>query len=246
MLGEQRRHLALDRLDDVVGMRAGEVEEDGREAAQAPAAQLQGGDRVVEARRRRIGRDRLDLAAMFGQRAVESRPEMLRGDALEGRQAIRRIPLRRKRLIGGSRLVRPVAAASIDRLLIAMTVQVGGGARIINQLRPGPSFARSLALASRHRPWPRRPAASPQSPQRQERFAGPAIDTACSRRLLRVTPVPVHPPTQPSRPCSTWSSSGAGRPASAPPSSSAAAAGGCWSATPATPATASRMGSTAS
>ena len=100
MLGEQRRHLALDRLDDVVGMRAGEVEEDGREAAQAPAAQLQGGDRVVEARRRRIGRDRLDLAAMFGQRAVESRPEMLRGDALEGRQAIRRIPLRRKRLIG--------------------------------------------------------------------------------------------------------------------------------------------------
>ena len=101
MLGEQRRHLALDRLDDVVGMRAGEVEEDGREAAQAPAAQLQGGDRVVEARRRRIGRDRLDLAAMFGQRAVESRPEMLRRDALEGRQAIRRIPLRRERLTAG-------------------------------------------------------------------------------------------------------------------------------------------------
>ena len=86
----------------VVGVRAGEVEEDGRDAGagagrSAPAPR--------SCCRSSAPPDRPAIASISprcsAERAVEGRPEMLRRDALEGRQAIRRIPLRRERLTAG-------------------------------------------------------------------------------------------------------------------------------------------------
>ena len=59
--GELGRDLALDREQGVVAVRARERVKQRRDAGERPAAALQRRDRVVEARRLRIGRDGLDL-----------------------------------------------------------------------------------------------------------------------------------------------------------------------------------------
>ncbi len=67
--GEQRRDFALDRLDGVAGVGAGQHEEHVGDAVERAAAALQRRDGVVEARRRGVGGDRVDLGAVRGQRA---------------------------------------------------------------------------------------------------------------------------------------------------------------------------------
>jgi hypothetical protein len=84
--GKQRRHIALDRLDLLIGIRAGKVEEDGAGPVEVEAAPLQRRNRVVEARRLGIARDRVDLGPLLGHADVERRPEMLDAHVHEGRR----------------------------------------------------------------------------------------------------------------------------------------------------------------
>ena len=97
MARQARRDLALDRLQRVVGVAAGEVEEHRRDPAKLAAAALHRLDGVGEARRRGIAGDRLDLADVRVERPIEGRAEMLRRDALERRQLERRRPRARRR-----------------------------------------------------------------------------------------------------------------------------------------------------
>jgi hypothetical protein len=55
-----------------------------RYAPESSAAQFKRGDGVLERRRRRAACNRLDLRPMVGQRLLESRPEMLWPNTLEG------------------------------------------------------------------------------------------------------------------------------------------------------------------
>ena len=87
MLGAQRRDLALDLLDRVVGVRAGERVEDVVDAGERVAAAFQRLDGVGEGRRRGIGRDSGDLGLVLGEGTREGRPEMLGPYPLERRHA---------------------------------------------------------------------------------------------------------------------------------------------------------------
>ena len=60
---EDGRDLALDRLQLVIRVGAGQVEENARHFVQAAAAALERLDRIGESRRRRIGGDGVDLGA---------------------------------------------------------------------------------------------------------------------------------------------------------------------------------------
>ena len=91
MAGEQRRHLALDRLDRVTGVGAGQHEEHAGDTVERAAALLQRRDGVVEARRGGIGGDRVDLGAVRGQRRIEGGTELVGRDGGEGRQAERAV-----------------------------------------------------------------------------------------------------------------------------------------------------------
>src|SRR5579871_4016141 len=86
MAGERRRDLALDRLEFVVGLRAGQVEEDARDPVEIASAALERLDRVREGRRCAAPRDGVDLGARFFQRDVEGRAEMSGLDPVEGRR----------------------------------------------------------------------------------------------------------------------------------------------------------------
>ncbi len=66
--GEQRRDVALDRLDGVAGVGAGQHEEHVGDTVEVAPAPLQRHDGVVEARRRRVGGDRVDLGTVRGER----------------------------------------------------------------------------------------------------------------------------------------------------------------------------------
>ena len=70
---EARRHLALDRLDGVVGVGAGEAMEHRGDVRQRPPAALQRRDRVGEARRLGLAGDRLDLGELLGHRRARRR-----------------------------------------------------------------------------------------------------------------------------------------------------------------------------
>jgi len=59
--GKLGRNLALDRLQILVGVGAGQVEEHGAHPVQGPAAALQGGDGVGEAGARRLAHNARDL-----------------------------------------------------------------------------------------------------------------------------------------------------------------------------------------
>ena len=98
MARQDRRDVALDRLQLVIGRRAGEVEEDGGDTVEAAAAALQRLDRIGEGRRRRVGGDGVDLAPRLFQRGREGGPEMARLDALERRRLERPGPGFEKRI----------------------------------------------------------------------------------------------------------------------------------------------------
>ena len=104
VLGEDRRHLALDRLKRVVRMCAGEVEEHAADPLERAPAALEGGDRVLEGRFRRTPGDLLHLGALLRKRRIEGGAEMLRPDGLEGRKAERRGPVAAERIAGKGRL----------------------------------------------------------------------------------------------------------------------------------------------
>ncbi len=92
MPGKKRRHLALDRLQRVVGMAAGEVEEHGRHPAKLAPAPLHAIDGIREGRRRAVLRDRCDLSFMGCERAIERRTKVIGRDPLEGRELERGRP----------------------------------------------------------------------------------------------------------------------------------------------------------
>ena len=85
MTREKRRDFALDRLQLIIGVGAGEIEENARHFVEATPAPLERLDRIGESRRRRIGGDRVDLPARLGERRIERRPEMARLETIERR-----------------------------------------------------------------------------------------------------------------------------------------------------------------
>ena len=85
VLGEDRRHVALDLLQVVVRVRAGKPEEDRGDPPELFAAKLQRFDRVGEAWRLRVRGDRRDLHVVLRQRRVEGGSEMLRPHLRKGR-----------------------------------------------------------------------------------------------------------------------------------------------------------------
>jgi len=97
--GEPGSHVALHRLQGLVGIRGGEVPENARDATQRAAGLLQRDDRVFEIRRRRLPGDGGDLRLMVRERTGEGGREMLRADAREGRQAERRRPVFEKGIV---------------------------------------------------------------------------------------------------------------------------------------------------
>ena len=83
---EDRGDGALDRLELVVRLGAGEIEEHLGDPVERPPAPLHGLDRVGEGRRRGIGGDGVDLGPRLLQRRLEGRLEMPRRDAVERRR----------------------------------------------------------------------------------------------------------------------------------------------------------------
>ena len=98
MARENRRDVALDRLQFVVGVGAGEIEEDARHLVERAPAALERLDRVGEGRRLGIGGDGVDLRARLRERRVEGRAEMARLDAVERRRLERPGPGFEKRV----------------------------------------------------------------------------------------------------------------------------------------------------
>jgi hypothetical protein len=100
MLGEARRVVPRDGLERVIRVAAAEVEEGAADPREQAAAALHGLDGVGEARWLAGRRDRRDLRLLLGHAAVESRREMLRAEAVEGRKAERRGPGREEGVVG--------------------------------------------------------------------------------------------------------------------------------------------------
>src|SRR5581483_8620355 len=88
-----------DRLDLLVGVGSGEVEEYGRDALQEIAGTLQGIDGVGEGRRLVVAGDSANLAPVDGKALVEGRHEMLDLDAIERRHLERRRPGLEQRIL---------------------------------------------------------------------------------------------------------------------------------------------------
>ena len=86
MAGEQRRNVALYRLDFVRRVGARQHEEDIGDPLKLPPALLQRRDRIVEARLGRVCGNRVDLGPVLRQRPVEGRAEVLGLDRGEWRQ----------------------------------------------------------------------------------------------------------------------------------------------------------------
>ncbi len=89
---EDRGDGALDRLEFVVRLGAGEIEEQLGDPVERPPAPLHGLDRVGEGRGRGIGGDGVDLGPRFLQGRLEGRLEAARRDAVEGRRLERAGP----------------------------------------------------------------------------------------------------------------------------------------------------------
>ena len=101
VLGLERRERELDRLDGVVGMRAGENAEDAPDPGQRLPAPLQRLDGIGEGRLGRIGGDGVDLGGVRGKCARVSRLEMLRLDPAERRDPEGAGPVLEQRVLGG-------------------------------------------------------------------------------------------------------------------------------------------------
>ena len=104
MLGFERRELALDLENVVVGIGAGEEIEDVGDARERLPRGLQCIDGVGEGRRRAIRCDRRHLARVLREGVRESRHEMPRPDAGERRHAERADPILQQRIIAWRRV----------------------------------------------------------------------------------------------------------------------------------------------
>ena len=100
---EHRRHVALDRLDRLAGMRSRQHVEHAGDARQQPARPLQRRHGVVETRFRRVGRDRVDLGPVPRQRLVEGGRKVLRLDLCQRRRPEWPVPFGKQRICGGLR-----------------------------------------------------------------------------------------------------------------------------------------------
>src|SRR4051794_35024608 len=98
MPGEHRGDLALDRLEGVARVRAGQVVEHTRDLIEAAARALEGVDRVGEGRRIGIPGDGYDLGGVLRERLVEGRAEVIGRDLIERRQPERRRPFAEERV----------------------------------------------------------------------------------------------------------------------------------------------------
>jgi hypothetical protein len=96
VLGQHRRHLALDSLQGIVRVGAREIVEDRADLLQRAAAALQRRDGVVEGGLGLVGRDGVDGGALLGQRRVEGGAVMGGLDRLEGRDPEGRGPVAEK------------------------------------------------------------------------------------------------------------------------------------------------------
>ena len=86
MARENWRNFALDSLQFVARMGAGEIEKYARHSVEPAPASLERLDRIGEARRRRIGGDEVDLRSRLAERGLEGRPEMARLDTVKRRR----------------------------------------------------------------------------------------------------------------------------------------------------------------
>ena len=92
MRRQARRHLQLDRLQGVIGVRRGKVGKNPFHPRQQAATVFQRADGVGKIGRCRIAGDGGDLGIVFGQGAIIGRREMLRPDAVQRRGAEGAIP----------------------------------------------------------------------------------------------------------------------------------------------------------
>jgi hypothetical protein len=92
MLGQNGRDLALDGLQGVIRIRAGQIEKGGRDAAEQSSASLKRDDRVLERRIRGVLRDGLHLATIFGHRGIERTAKTRPVDTVKWRRLERRRP----------------------------------------------------------------------------------------------------------------------------------------------------------
>ena len=99
--GQLRPDLALDGLQRLVGVGAGEVEEHAGDAVEKLAAAFQRGDGIVEGRRVGLPRCSRDLGIVLGKAALERRQEMLRRDAAERRNFERAGPGLEEGIVAG-------------------------------------------------------------------------------------------------------------------------------------------------
>jgi hypothetical protein len=97
--GEKRRDFAFDRHDGRVSVGAGEEREDIVDPRQRPPAALHCRNRVVEARRRRIGRDARERRALLRHGAHEGGAEVLRRNAPERRHLVGAEPGGEQRIV---------------------------------------------------------------------------------------------------------------------------------------------------
>ena len=90
--GQRCGHAALHGLQLGVGVRRGEVVEDGLDAAQQPAAAVEGGHGVVEIGCRRVVGDQPQFVAVRLHGGGEGRLEVVGADVGKRRQAVGRLP----------------------------------------------------------------------------------------------------------------------------------------------------------
>lgn len=76
----QWRDIALNRLQSVIRIGVGQIEEDGGDLPQTAAGTFKRGDRIVEARRRGIVRNGRDLRSVLREGIGKGRRVMLRHD----------------------------------------------------------------------------------------------------------------------------------------------------------------------
>ncbi len=95
---EPRGDRALKRLDRVVRMGGGEVEEHRRDPVERLLGEFHRLDRVGEGRRGGVGGDGVDIGAGLGEGAVEGRGEVLVADLGKGREAVGPCPFPQERV----------------------------------------------------------------------------------------------------------------------------------------------------